>query len=296
MKRISIIGLAFVSVLSWAAEIVVTPSAREGSGEFASIQAALHVANAGDVVTVRAGVYRENLNLAKAYEGAPLTVRAAAGERVVVSGFVPIEGWKAVGGGVYSASVEAEVRELYVGLQEQQCGRWPEDGTRRAVLQADGEAKVFRTEPATDVPYLAELEKDPKGAIVFYYHARANAFGTGKLGHYDRGTGEIGFAEGSWNRWLGAEGNQFALMNHPALVRKPGDWAFVSEGASGGTVYFYPKAEADLRATRHRPVERPLLSIGHWKDRVGNVIVDGLEFMGSGAEAVKISADRKSVV
>ena len=52
------------------------------------------VAAAGDVVTIRGGVYREWVKPVNAgREDAPIVYRAAKGEKVVVTGADPVRGW-----------------------------------------------------------------------------------------------------------------------------------------------------------------------------------------------------------
>ena len=295
MKLLSAAAIAAVALSAPGAELVVDPAAAGKSGVYSTIQKAINAAGPGDTVTVRGGTYREFLTVSKTYDGAPLTIRAAAGERVVVSGFEPVAGWKDEGGGLYSARVDKGVTALFVGFREQQCARWPEDGTRLPVLSADAETKTFRTKPPKDEPVLAEIAKDPKNSIVFYYFAKANCFGSAPVRSYSLETGDIVFAPEHWNRWMAPDGNQYSFMNHPALIRRPGDWAFVRDDPAdakntGGTLYFRPKSPKDLDATFHRPTHRPMLNIGHWKDKVANVVVDGLEFTGSAAEGIKVGA------
>lgn len=268
-----------------ADEFIVEPG-----GKWPTIQSAIDRAGPGDTVTVRAGTYVESLKVSKRYDGAPLTVRAAKGNRVVVSGFARIEGWKDVGGGIYAARTDGRVDALFVGFAEQQCGRWPRDGTRRPVLGVDHDAQAFQTEPVGRELLLAAVAKDPKGAIAFYYDRHANRFGTMPVKSYDAVTGVLSLAPKKWNAGLRQEGNSFSLMNHPAFVKGPGDWAFVPEGA-GGTVYFRPKSPADLSATRFRAVRAPLVLLSGGKNAAGNVVFDGLEFTGSADVGARVGAD-----
>lgn len=284
-------SVSFFAVPAWAAELVVPDS-------YPTIQKAVDAAQAGDVVTVKGGTYA-GFSVSKAYAGAPLTVRAAKGARVIISGFAAIEGWKDEGNGVYSAKTKSAVKHLFVGSMPQQCSRWPADGTRLPITKADTPTRTFQTEPAKD-PALAELAKDVKSAICFYYFARGNGFGSPFVESYDAQTGDIRFDAGSWNKWITPENNRYSFMNHPALIRNAGDWAFVYDAKgdkknTAGTVYFKPANKADLAKTRYPEAGRPLINVGHWKDRVANVVIDGFEVTGGAAEGVKVGGDDVTV-
>ena len=281
-----------------AAELVV--DAKGGEGTFPTIQKAIDAAKGGDVVSIRGGVYREAVMISKDYGEKPLTVRPASGERAVLSGFAPITGWKDMGGGLYTAHTDGCVNDLYIGLVQQQCARWPKDGTLAPMRTVDIERKVFCTEPPKDVPALAEISRDVKDAVLFYYFKHGNCYGSPRISGYDLKTGDITFADDQWNRWIRPEGNRYSFMNHPALVTEPGDWAFVRDDRNdkrnlGGTVWFRPKDKRDLEKARYRAITRPLMIIGHWKDPVAGVMIDGLEFEGGASDGIKIGAERVTV-
>ena len=112
MKTLIIFSAIAVCALNaGAAEFFVSPKgddAADGSAEkpWRTIQRAADVAAAGDVVTIRGGVYREWVKPANAgREGAPITYRAAKGEKVVVTGTDPVTGWTRRPDGLWTAKV-----------------------------------------------------------------------------------------------------------------------------------------------------------------------------------------------
>ena len=276
---------------AYAAELAVP-------AQYPTIQKAVDAAKGGDVVLVKAGTYG-GFKVQKLFEGAPLTIKAAPGERVTLSGMQKIEGWKDEGGGVFSAKVPSRVDSLLVGYVEQQCARWPKDGTRLPILTADADARTFRTSPVSD-PKLARVAKDPKDVRCFFYFAFGNAFSSRRIQSYDPGTGDIVFSQEEWMKWIRPENNTYSFVNHPALIDLPGSWAFVSEPggdpkSTAGTVYFKPVKKADLARTQYCAADRPLVAVGHHKNPSGNIVLDGFEIAGSRAAGVQIGGDGVTV-
>ena len=292
MKRIPMIfaaGLCFSVAL---ADELVVPT------QFPTIQKAVDAAKPGDVVLVKGGTYA-GFRVQKLFEGAPLTIKAAPGERVTLSGMQKIEGWKDEGGGVFSAKVPSRVDSLFVGYVEQQCARWPADGTRLPILTADAETRTFKTDPVAD-PKLAQIAKDPKDVRCFFFFAFGNAFSSKRVQSYDPKTGDIVFSPEEWMKWIKPENNRYSFVNHPALIDLPGSWAFVSEPGSdpkstAGTIYFKPVKSADLSKAQYCAADRQLISIGHHKNPTGNVVIDGFEITGSRAAGVQIGGNGVTV-
>lgn len=92
-------------------EYFVSPSgddAADGSAAhpWRTIGRAASVAQAGDTVTVREGIYREWVKPANpGRDGAPVTYRAADGERVVVTGADEVRGWTKRPDGLWETNV-----------------------------------------------------------------------------------------------------------------------------------------------------------------------------------------------
>ena len=104
MLQFLLIPLLCVSTLMVAADIHVSPSGNdENDGSAGSplktIQAAANKAQPGDIVTVHAGIYREEINPPRGGdEGKPIVFQAAPGEKVVVKGSEIATGWKKLEG------------------------------------------------------------------------------------------------------------------------------------------------------------------------------------------------------
>jgi len=98
-----VFGIAFRSAPLAAAEYFVDGKSKAaddaGPGTaakpFKTIGAAVAKLKPGDVLTIRAGVYREAVKVtASGTKDAPVTIRAATGEHVVITGADLVRGWK----------------------------------------------------------------------------------------------------------------------------------------------------------------------------------------------------------
>ena len=129
-----------------------------------TIQRAASVAQAGDVVTIRGGIYREWVKPANAgRDGAPIVYQAAKGERVVVTGADPVVGWTKRPDGLWEALV---VYDTFGGLNpftDFITGRWFDPKGRnhfRTRLIQDGRPlKVLGIEMFSGEKGVPKLEK-----------------------------------------------------------------------------------------------------------------------------------------
>ncbi len=114
MKRMKTIVAATVwsAGLLNAAELHVSPAGNDqntGSREkpFLTISAAANVAQPGDVVTVHAGVYREQINPPRGgtSDTNRITYQAAPGEKATITGSEKVKGWEKVSGDTWKAII-----------------------------------------------------------------------------------------------------------------------------------------------------------------------------------------------
>ena len=153
MKSRLSVALLLIACLTSAARAelwvdAAAPEGGDGSAEkpFHAINDAVKVAIGGDTITVHKGTYAEVVDLKlSGSPDKPTILRAAAGERVILSGFAPVTDWKAESNGIYTATVEGRITDLYVGFAPQPVSRWPAlDQPMRHVKNPDVKANTFQ--------------------------------------------------------------------------------------------------------------------------------------------------------
>ena len=152
-----------------ARECFVSPNgddAADGSRAhpWRTIQRAASVASAGDVVTIRGGVYREWVKPAHAgAPGRPIVYQAAKGEHVVVTGADPVTDWTRLADGRWMAQVEYTAFGGMNPFTDFIFGNWGprrEDQFFRAqLLQGGKPLTLFTAERAfAEIRKVAEVE------------------------------------------------------------------------------------------------------------------------------------------
>lgn len=122
-----------------AIEYHVHPSGADGNPgtnalPFRTVQRAVNAAQAGDVVTVAEGVYRETVTTPRSgANGQPIVIRAATGARVVVSGADVLAGWQPAPGmdavwTVPMAGTLGDGEQVFVDGVMMNWARWPNSG------------------------------------------------------------------------------------------------------------------------------------------------------------------------
>ncbi|MEO0795852.1 MAG: right-handed parallel beta-helix repeat-containing protein [Verrucomicrobiota bacterium] len=131
MPRLYLLVVLLVSFLneSTATWYYVSPDGSDfgpgsSSEPFATIQKAASVMSSGDVCQVRAGVYRESVDV----NVNSVAFVAEEGARVVLSAFDPVEIWNVHSGSIYVAQLPSDLGDenlvMYNG-QMMQLARWP---------------------------------------------------------------------------------------------------------------------------------------------------------------------------
>jgi len=290
VKRASatILILCVVVSTSVAREIYVRAGSQaevaDGSKDlpFGTIAEALNVVKAGDTVIVREGLYRESVRVPGGEPGKPVSLKAADGERVILSGAVPVTGWRRHKGDVYVTVLDFRPERLLVRYRPQPVAREPNEGWWTTTDANDV--------TIVDAEHLKTLGHDPTGGQAYIWTTHANTFVTVPVASLDRTNGSLTVVRKS--RWmqLGAQDRYF-LKNHPSQIDSPGDWA-VQEQAGKFRVYFKPAALADLSAVEAPRETRRVLSVY----RAKHICISGLEVVAAAKNGIELTQSEDVII
>ncbi len=240
-KFISFITL-ILSLNSFAGTYVVTPTGNDSnSGDagapFRTIGKAAQVMLAGDTCLVRGGDYYECVNpSASGRPGAPLTFRAAPGERVVLWGTERLTGWTEEGGALWSAPMEWDLgknNQLFIDGQPGCEARWP-NRTSADLLDAEGaRADAGGDDFIVCNAFPADWPADAwSGGVIWCMADKAWTSWTMPLKEYDPQRKTIRFealVHGSIREHMnpgGKRGAHFFLSGARAGLDAPGEWLY----------------------------------------------------------------------
>jgi parallel beta-helix repeat protein len=281
---VSILALGFISTLAHAASefFVDTHAAAGGSGTanapFQTISDAVKAADKGGTITVKAGSYRELVTIANVKGAdAPLVIRAAPGERVIVTGFDAIQGWKDEGNGLYSVTVPHRLNDLYVGGAHQRIARFPDAQSLWAkITQVDAAATTVQL---SDFPAQIPAGEE-KSLCLCDVGTAGNVDVQMRLKSVDPTTKSVTFdpLKGTPPR----VGDPVILFNAPSFIKFPGEWACQQIDDKNWKVVFRPKSPHDLQKTETR-ARSGIFAI----TASSNIVLQDLEIAGGSYHSVE---------
>lgn len=287
-------AIAVMLLCTWAAaacaagEIHVDASAGatepDGSerAPYRTVTAALETARPGDTVLLHAGIYRESVRVPGGEAGKPVTLKAVPGQRVVLSGAQAVTGWKAHGNGVYTTVLDFRPERLMLGQETLPIARTPGDGWWDAD-HADGTTLA-------DPGHLKHLPFDPAGGEVYVWTQHGNTFFTVPVASLDREAGRLTVTRTS--KWMTLkDGDRYYLKNHPALIRRPGQWCVQPDGERF-RLFCKPAAKADLRRVSAPKETRRVVGVF----APGHVRIEGLEVAASASDGIYVNGCEDVVI
>ena len=236
---------------------------------------------ADDKLVVKAGTYFESVSLPGGASGAPFIFKAYPNEKVILNGARIINGWSNYQGNIYTATIDWEPNQLFVGDELQTLARIPNDGYWSATSvtnPAEGET----TSIITDTVNLSGFSADVSGADLFIWARSGEVQFTMPVESFNNQANQISFTR--TNQWLTlTAGDRYWIENQPSLIDKPGEWAVVENGQQY-QIYFWPSSIQDLQETLGSYETRYVLS----STNVNNVVIDGFEVTAGGNFGIRL--------
>ena len=249
---------------------------------FKTINDALKIVQSGDTVIIREGIYRESINIPGGQPGKPVSVKAADGERVVLSGAIPVTGWKKHHDNVYVALLDFRPERLLLNYRPLPIAREPDEGWW---VTADANDLTIM-----DARNLRTLSHDPVGGEAYIWANSGNTFFTVPIDSMDRMNGRLTVIRKSQWMELNA-GDRYYLKNHPSFIDSPGDWA-VQEENGKFHVYFQPELPQHLNFVEAPRETRPVVSVRN----AGHVNISGLEVAAGVRNGIEVSGSENVTV
>lgn len=243
---------------------------------FPAIQAAMDLAASGDEVVVHAGVYRETLRMRGGEEGKPLVLRAAEGERVIVTPARPVSGWTRSERGLWTALVDSRPEKFLVGRRAQPLAREPNESWWVAA-SAGAEA--------LDAPQLRGLASPAVDGEVYAWIQKGNFQQTIPIAGFDPAAGRLTLGAITGGVKLEA-GDRFWLQNRPEWIDRPGEWAAIPEG-SRYRLFFLPARAEDLELVETATGSDSAIVVR----KADHVRIEGLEVV-AGQTGIEVSGCR----
>lgn len=262
---------------------------------FQTINQAVKASAGGDVITVSPGMYTEKIHLDKSGTAdRPTTLRAASTSggrgRVIISGFEPVIGWQRDHDQMYATTIDGAVEDLFVGYVMQPVARWPgADQPWRMIGRCDAASGTITDRAAMGpVEALKKVAADPMASRAYLYASRGNFFRDAAVSKLDPAAGTITTTGLRLDAFEG-EGSRYHLINHPALISAPGQWAAVPLEDQRTRLYFRPADPADLQHTQIRRADREMIRVGPYgKSTAAHFRLEGLEVTGSLGKGIAV--------
>jgi hypothetical protein len=200
-----------------------------GDGPWRTLAKAAEVAGPGDVVALRAGLWRETLRPARSGSaGAPLVFRAYAGEQPVLTGADAVEGWRRESGGLWSAPLDWDLddrNQVFAGETALPEARWPNAGPDP--FHPNWATVAAGTATTITDPQLTGEADSWNGALLWIASGAEWIVQSVTVTAFDPATQTLTFTPAlTGGFYQPRKGNRYVLIGARAALDAPGEWWF----------------------------------------------------------------------
>ena len=238
------------------------------NGPYKTIQEAVDLAQAGDTVLVKPGVYCEEVTLKHSgTKEQPIVIKSEVPRGATLDGSDPVTGWKKVESAesargaknwdkMFFAEIPAEIDYFTANIYE--------GDTLCSLAQDPAPPNIFYSDDATSYHPVppegftgtsitapdAFNQKDPKywDDAGIYIHSGNNNIFPRRIESYDPATGTITYAD--LNTQMRPDRDRYALVNQLDFIARPGDFAIKKDAEGRNILYYWPHDPKALETVR----------------------------------------------
>jgi len=245
---------------------------------FATIQEAANVAQAGDTVFIRGGIYHETVTVPNSgvWPNQFITFEPYNGESVTIDGADPIAGWTKASGSIYTAKMNWDLgagnNQIFVDNKMVNEARWPNKTVNLShpVLSTIKTAKATSTSATITDSALTQPAKFWVGATINIGAGNGWVVQSGTV--TASGVGWLTFSYTQTSVYeTPAAGNHYYLTGLPSELDSAGEWF----RAPNGTLSLWTPASDN--PARHL-VEAKARKYGFDVSNASNINIDGIHF------------------
>jgi len=311
-------GMALVAALATAGLLVPQAGANEyvvdqnhpqasnsgaGTAEepLKTLSAAVAKVAPGDLVLIKGGVYRESVTITTSgAEGKPITIKAAPGERVVISGADRILGWRKCTREeardnpkwekIWVAEMDWSPGRLYVGGNPTglSVSRWPKGASsvRNSFLILGGDRRRV-----VDAENLSQPAGFFEGGSLWTYRKANDSQYRNRIVGYDPEKHELTVdKDRPYDPVAGTD--RYYVTNLVSIISEPGQYA-IDTRAQPYRLFLWPVADVD---PNQAGIEGSRRGSGLLVQKASHVIVQDIEVARCGGSGITLSGGRNNQV
>lgn len=205
-QAFSFMLLSLIAAAVYATDLHVAKTGSDtnngsAASPYLTIQKAASVAQAGDVVIIHAGTYRETVEpLNNGTPGNPIVFRSAAGEKVIVSATEELNSWTLDANNIYQTSITLplgiEDNALFYDGELMDLARWPNNADNDPYTP---DAEYISGGTASSVTYSGIPGYDWSDGYIWYLGGHSGTSWTRKI--TSASTSQVNFTAVDINKW-----------------------------------------------------------------------------------------------
>ena len=306
----TVLGLIFLLVLTsralgteWFVDGSVKASGQgTATAPFLTIGEALKAAKNSDIITIKAGTYRESLEIRNDTKAGlsgtpdhPFTICAAPGQHVILSGFRPITDWKPFRGEIQVADIGTAdelkglqygsitgLNTVYVGYDRRLVAQSPKPDEPPRFWHSAAPGTEKNTLVVTDPEHLKGLP-DLTGAYLQSYCSYPYSVHGAKIVASDPTAGTL---TAEWDNTQ--YGSCYVLENNLKFLTKPGEWVCETEPDGSQKLYYWPVEPGDLERIQTQWIRNLIEIVG-----THDILIQGLEITGAAGVGIKVVGSKE---